>query len=99
MRRSWTEASDEFVQREVAEQLERDKVLLRTGPKQIGSTEVVIEDVNAAEWLAGLQKPDGGGLLVPSTLGQNATWELVKDLPGCPSQTLVRKAQADRKVG
>lgn len=49
------------------------------------------------KWLAALVKEDGSAL-VPPSLGQSATWDLVKHLPDSPSQALVRKAQAERKA-
>lgn len=50
------------------------------------------------EWLAALMSDDGSPL-VPPTMGQNAAWAVVKHLPGCPTQELVRQAQAQRKAG
>lgn len=87
--------SEKFVQRQVAERMERAKVMLRTRPKQVGSTEVVIEEKptveSVVEWLV---EQD-----VPAPLGVNAAWDLVKNLPGSPTQALVREAQAKRKAG
>lgn len=51
----------------------------------------------AVTWLDG-QTDDDGVLLVPESAGQQAAWEAVKNLPGCPTQTLVRRAQAERKA-
>ena len=59
------------------------------------SAPISVESVK--QWLAALVKEDGL-LLVPPNLGQSATWEAIKHLPDCPTQTLVRKAQAERKV-
>ena len=59
---------------------------------------VSIETVDAAvTWVDSLTDDDGV-LLVPESAGQQAAWEAVKNLPGCPTQTLVRKAQAVRKA-
>ena len=79
-----------LTQSQVAERKERAKMLLSTGTKQIGSTEVVFEtEESVTEWLVE-QK-------VPPSLGVNAAWDLVKSIPGCPTQALVRKAQTKRK--
>lgn len=51
----------------------------------------------AVAWLDGLTDDDGGQL-VPESTGQQPAWDLVKALAACPTQQLVRKAQAKRKA-
>ena len=47
-------------------------------------------------WLNSLAMEDSSQL-VPPSLGQQKAWDVVKTIPGCPTQNLVRKAQAERK--
>lgn len=83
--------SEEEVRDKVIGVREMAQVVLLTGPKQVGSSEVVVETVESVmEWLAANN--------VPASLGVNAAWDRVKNLPGCPTQALVRKAQAERKT-
>lgn len=73
---------------EAMDQLGRGEDLVADAPKSVKAVKL---------WLAALVKEDGSPL-VPPTQGQMATWEAVKHLPDCPTQSLVRKAQAERKA-
>lgn len=51
---------------------------------------------SASDWLDGLERD--GEQLVPTSMGQRAAWDAVRDLEGRPPQSLVREGQALRKA-
>lgn len=76
---------------EVMWQFQRGEALVADSKMSPASVESV------TQWLDSLTREDGSPLVL-STLGQSAAWDLVKPIPGCPTQSLVRKAQAQRKT-
>lgn len=92
LRGTFGDGHEEFVQRTLAERMDRAKTLLSSGKKLIGSTEVEVEDwteAKTAEWLA---EHD-----ISTDLTYRDAWAKAKEVTGHPPKAMVEAGHRLRK--